>query len=81
MKKVFFHFTYLVHGSIDSFILLNQDQLQIKIFYVNTEVTFSYSFKRINQRLSKGVYPDYWSVINDLVCPVPESVWLYLSEK
>ncbi|CAF1020545.1 unnamed protein product [Rotaria sordida] len=28
-----------------------------------------------------GVLPHYWSVINDLVCPVPESVWQYLSEK
>ncbi|CAM4976055.1 unnamed protein product [Rotaria socialis] len=28
-----------------------------------------------------GVQPDYWSVINDLVCPVHESVWQYLFEK
>jgi ubiquitin carboxyl-terminal hydrolase 20/33 len=28
-----------------------------------------------------GVVPHYWSVINDLVCPVPESVWQLLSEK
>ncbi|UJR24742.1 hypothetical protein I4U23_006116 [Adineta vaga] len=28
-----------------------------------------------------GVLPYHWSVINDLVCPVPESVWQYLSEK
>lgn len=28
-----------------------------------------------------GVYPSYWSFINDLVTPVPESVWRFLSEK
>ncbi|CAF1116313.1 unnamed protein product [Adineta ricciae] len=28
-----------------------------------------------------GVLPHHWSVINELVCPVPESVWQYLSEK
>jgi len=28
-----------------------------------------------------GVYPSYWSLINDLVTPVPESVWRFLSEK
>lgn len=29
----------------------------------------------------QGVLPSNWSVINKLVCPVPQSVWLCLYEK
>ena len=35
----------------------------------------------MRKRPIAGVYPSYWSFINDLVTPVPESVWRFLSEK
>jgi hypothetical protein len=48
-------------------------RLDLRVFYIEL-------FFDLNKSIP-GVLPDYWSVINDLVCPVPESVWQFLPEK
>ena len=41
MKILFHHFTFLVRELIDFFILLNLDQLQMRIFFLNMEMEMS----------------------------------------